>query len=90
MDEKQEITKEILQNWADNMEDKMINYYINRLETALREQIAKEIEAIDIKDNSFNDLDATITIRSALEQRAELIDWIKSHAAAVARGENNG
>ncbi len=45
MTEKQEITKEILQNWADNMEDKMIAYHINRLESTLREQIAKEIEA---------------------------------------------
>ena len=44
MTDKQEITKEILQNWADNMEDKMITYYINRLESVLREQIAKEIE----------------------------------------------
>jgi hypothetical protein len=45
MTEKQEITKEILQNWADNMEDKMITDYVNRLESVLREQIAKEIEA---------------------------------------------
>jgi len=44
MTEKQEITKEILQIWADNMEDKMITYYINRLETVIREQIAQEIE----------------------------------------------
>ena len=48
MTEKQEITREILQIWADNMEDKMINYYINRLETALREQIAQEIEAVEV------------------------------------------
>ena len=41
---KKEITREILQNWADNMEDKMITYYINRLESVLREQIAQEIE----------------------------------------------
>ena len=45
MSEKQEITREILQNWADDMEDKMITYYINRFEVALREQIAQEIEA---------------------------------------------
>jgi len=45
MTEKQEITKEILQIWADDMEDKMITYHINRLESVLREQIAKEIEA---------------------------------------------
>jgi hypothetical protein len=45
MTEKQEITKEILQNWADNMEDKIITDYVNRLESVLREQIAKEIEA---------------------------------------------
>ncbi len=45
MTDKQEITKEILQNWADNMEDKMITHYVNRLESVLREQIAKEIEA---------------------------------------------
>ncbi len=45
MTDKQEITKEILQNWTDNMEDKMITHYVNRLESVLREQIAKEIEA---------------------------------------------
>ena len=44
MTEKQEITKEILQIWADDMEDKMITYHINRLESVLREQIAQEIE----------------------------------------------
>ena len=44
MTDKQEITREILQNWVDNMEDKMITHYINRLESVLREQIAKEIE----------------------------------------------
>ena len=48
MSEKQEITREILQTWADNMEDKMITYHINRLESVLREQIAKEIEAFEI------------------------------------------
>ena len=54
MSEKQEITREILQNWADNMEDKMITYYINCLESVLREQIAKEIEGLyhDDRENT--------------------------------------
>jgi uracil DNA glycosylase len=46
MNEKQEITAEILQNWADNMEDKMITHYVNRLESVLREQIAKEMREV--------------------------------------------
>lgn len=72
-------------------EYKVIHKYImdiaRQIEEQTREHIAKEIEALDIKDNSFDDLDAMITIRSALEQRAELIEWVKSHAAAIARGK---
>ena len=55
MTDKQEITREILQNWADNMEDKMITYHINRLESVLREQIAKEIEAEHKECGTFDD-----------------------------------
>jgi hypothetical protein len=75
MDEKQEITREILQNWADNMEDKMINYYINRLETALREQIAKEIEALHPDKSWTYDADMVKVIEAA---------------AGIARGNSNG
>jgi hypothetical protein len=74
MTEKQEITREILQIWADNMEDKMINYYINRLETALREQIAQEIEA-QIESLSLGD---------------GLFKSGMVGAAAIVRGKNNG
>ena len=45
MTEKQEITAEILMNWADNMKDGMTAHLVNHFESVLREQIAKEIEA---------------------------------------------
>jgi len=74
MSEKQEITKEILQNWADDMEDKMIIHYVNHLESVLREQIAKEIETASIK----------IIARDYIE--SELIEFIMGKCAAIARG----
>ena len=72
MTEKQEITREILQNWADDMEDKMITYYINRLETVIREQIAQEIEAIHPDMSWTYDADIVKVIEKA---------------AAIARGK---
>lgn len=60
MTDKQEITREILQNWANNMEDKMITHYVNRLESVLREQIAKEIEAAHKGDGSSVWCDITL------------------------------
>jgi hypothetical protein len=74
MTDKQEITKEILQNWADNMEDKMITYYINRLESVLREQIAQEIEAAHKGDGKSIWCDLTLEYCSCAD------------AAAIARG----
>jgi hypothetical protein len=53
MNEKQEITAEILMNWADNMEDGMTAHLANHFESVLREQIAKEIESKYIM-TSFN------------------------------------
>ncbi len=44
MTKHQEITAEILMNWAGDIENKMIAHLANHLETVLREQIAKEIE----------------------------------------------
>jgi hypothetical protein len=73
MTDKQEITREILQNWADNMEDKMITYYINRLESVLREQIAKEIEAALPDDSSA----------------WGSIQTVRNIAAHIARGNND-
>ena len=46
MNEKQEITAEILMNWADNMEDGMTAYLANHFESVLREQIAKEMREV--------------------------------------------
>ncbi len=55
-------------------------------EHKIREQIAQEIEAMEIEDNSFHNLNHMISIRSALEQRKELIEWVKANAANIARG----
>jgi hypothetical protein len=46
MTEKQEITAEILMNWADNMEDGMTAHLANHFESVLREQIAKEMREV--------------------------------------------
>jgi hypothetical protein len=80
MTEKQEITREILQNWADNMEDKMITHYVNRLESVLREQIAKEIEAVEIEVEKYKPLDSFM---------AEKMTEIRNFFAAIARGNND-
>ena len=79
MTDKQEITREILQNWADNMEDKMITHYINRLESVLREQIALEIESMccDVVHNESN------------PQDCERMNFWYRHAASIARGKND-
>ena len=73
MTDKQEITREILQNWADNMEDKMITNYVNRLESVLREQIAKEIEAALPNDPTA----------------WGCIQTLRTITAAIARGKND-
>lgn len=41
---KREITKEMLLNYAGNMQDKLIHNLLSQLELEFREQIAKEIE----------------------------------------------
>ena len=76
MSEKQEITREILQIWADDMENKMITYHINRLESALREQIAKEIENMEPQAADVMD-----TVMGKY--------WV-ARCAAIARGNSNG
>jgi hypothetical protein len=41
---KREITKEMLLNYAGNMQDSLINNLLSQLELEFREEIAKEIE----------------------------------------------
>jgi hypothetical protein len=77
MTDKQEITKEILQNWADNIEDKMITHYINRLESVLREQIAQEIEAIMPAD----EMNGTISFK--------IWNAVVTQCVTIARGKSD-
>jgi hypothetical protein len=71
--EHQEITSEILMNWAGDLENKMITHLVNHLESVLREQIAKEIEAALPDDPSA----------------WGSIQTVRNIAAHIARGNND-
>lgn len=71
---KEEITRELLLNFAGEMEDALVNNLIVKLEAELREQVAKEIE------NSFDP--------PPIDERDFLIWEVISRCADIARGHN--
>ena len=69
-------TRELLMNYAGDTEDALVKDLMSKLEAALREQIAQEIEAMrcDVVHNESN------------PETCERMNFWYSHAASIARG----